>query len=61
MINNSNENGDPNFVYTNPGFLYNAPYKLKATETLKLRYKIYIHNGFADLVKLNNIHDNYIK
>ncbi len=61
VINNTDENGDPEFVYTNPGFLYNAAYRLQAFESLKLRYKIFIHNGYGDLKKLNEIHNNYIK
>lgn len=49
------------FVYTNPGFLYNSAYKIKAGETLKLRYRVYIHNELGELEKLNKLFDNYIK
>jgi type 1 glutamine amidotransferase len=61
VINSSRKDGEPKFVYTNPGFLYNGKYTLKAMETLKLRYRIYVHKGIGDLEKLNEIFNNYSK
>ncbi len=58
---NSENNDWPRFVYTNPGFLYNSGYTIKAGETLKLRYRIYVHNGSGNLTELNTIFNNYIK
>jgi len=61
VINTENKNDWPRFVYTNPGFLYNSGYTLKAKETLKLRYRIYIHNSQGDLKELNSIFNKYLK
>lgn len=61
VINTENKDNEPSFVYTNPGFLYNSSYTIKAGETLTLRYRVYVHNGIGNLKELNNIFDEYIK
>ena len=58
---NSENNDWPRFVYTNPGFLYNSAYTIKAGESLKLRYRVLVHNGMGKLTKLNDVFNNYIK
>jgi len=60
VINSENKNL-PRFVYTNPGFLYNSSYTIKAGERLKLSYRILVHDGMGKLKELNNIFDNYIR
>ena len=59
VIKSENNNGLPPFVYTNPGFLYNSGYSIKAEGRLKLCYRIYVHNSIGDLKKLNDIFNNY--
>ena len=48
------------FVYTNPGFLYKSAYKINAGETLKLRYRIYVHNELGEIENLNQVFNNFI-
>jgi len=48
------------FVYTNPGFLYNSAYKVSAWQTLKLRYRIYLHNELGEIGNLNKLFKDYI-
>jgi hypothetical protein len=58
---NSENNDWPRFVYTNPGFLYNSAYTIKAGESLKLRYRVLVHDGIGNIKELNNVFNNYIK
>ena len=58
----NSENKDlPRFVYTNPGFLYNSNYTIKAGERLNLRYRVLVHERMGNLKELNNIFNNYIE
>ncbi|MEN8194104.1 MAG: DUF6807 family protein, partial [Bacteroidota bacterium] len=61
VINSENKNDWSRFVYTNPGFLYNKGYKIKAEENLKLRYRILVHDRMGRLKELNNLFNEYIK
>ena len=61
VINSENNNDWARFVYTNPGFLYNSGYTIKAGERLKLRYRVLVHDGMGKLKELNEIFNNYIK
>ncbi len=61
VINSKNKNDLPRFVYTNPGFLYNNAYTIKARDSLKLRYRILVHDGIGNLNKLNNIFRKFIE
>ena len=58
---NSENNNLPRFVYTNPGFLYNSNYTIKAGVRLKLSYRILVHDGMGKLKELNNYYNNYIE
>ena len=54
------ENGEwPRFVYSNPGFLYNSGYTIKAGKTLKLSYRVLVHDGIGKVKELNDIYNNY--
>lgn len=61
VINSENKNDWPRFVYTNPGFLYNNGYTIKAGERLKLCYRVLVHDGMGKLKELNDVFNNYIK
>ena len=61
VINSKNKNDLPRFVYTNPGLLYNSAYTIKAMDSLKLRYRIFVHDGIGNLNELNNIFREFIK
>ena len=61
VINSENKNDWPRFVYTNPGFLYNSGYTIKAGERLKLQYRVLVHDGMGKLKELNDVFNNYIK
>jgi type 1 glutamine amidotransferase len=59
VINSPIENSDLYFIYTNPGFLYNSGYTIKAGKSLKLRYRIYVHNEIGELNELNRLFNLY--
>ncbi len=61
VINSRLGDSDLFFIYTNPGFLYNSGYTVKAGKSLKLRYRIYVHKAIGELQSLNRLYEQYTK
>lgn len=52
---------DGKFGYIGPALLFNEPLKLKPRETLTLRYRVLVHPGRGDAVKLKTEYGRWIQ
>lgn len=49
------------FGFLAASFIYHEPYVLKAEETLRLRYRVVVHDGILDHERLERLHEQYVK